>query len=81
MKAFIFLLCWNNPVSLTVNCWLSRLNPIQGFHLKIVAIRKKKKKRKKFGHPIHIPYDAKWKSSESNDTVSVQHFYLPNWQV
>ena len=42
---------------------------------------KKKKKEKKFGHPIHIPYYATWKSSESNDTVRVQHFYLPNWKV
>ena len=43
--------------------------------------KKKKSKRKKFAHPIHIPYDTKWKSSESNDNVRMQHFYLPNWQV
>ena len=30
MKAFVFLLCWNNPLSSTVNWWLSGLNPIQG---------------------------------------------------
>ena len=43
--------------------------------------KKKRKKEKKFGHTIHIPYYATWKSSESNDTVRVQHFYLLNWQV
>ena len=49
----------------------------------MITIKKKNEKesKRKFGHPIRIPYEAKWKSSESNDTVRVQHFYLPNWQV
>ena len=49
----------------------------------MVTIKKKKEKekRKNIGHLIHILYDAKWKSRESNDTVRVQHFYLPNWRV
>ena len=42
MKAFVFLLCWKNPVSLTVNRWLSRLHPIQGSNWKVVAIKKEK---------------------------------------
>ena len=42
MKAFVFLLCWNNPVSLTVNRWLSRLHPIQGSNWKMVVIKKEK---------------------------------------
>ena len=41
----------------------------------MVTIKKKRKKEKKFGHPIHIPYYATWKSSESNDTVRVQHLF------
>ena len=54
---------------------------IEKWSLKKKKKKTKKKNERKLGHPIRIPYEAKWKFSESNDTVLVQHFYLQNWQA